>query len=75
MAANGCGDLLLNDWQVVQALLDEQTNDAVRVEDKVGTVGAVIADHTAQGVGGDWFGMSSTGTHLRQQSNELRCLR
>lgn len=53
MAADGSSDLLLNDWQVVQAFLDEQTDDTIRVEDEIGTVGAVVTDHTAQGVGGE----------------------
>lgn len=75
MTADGGGDFLLDDRQVVQAFFDEQTNDTIRVEDKVGAVGAVVADHTARGVGGSDSDCFHQGTHLRQQSDELRCLR
>jgi len=34
--------------QVVQAFLDQESNDAIRVEDKVGSFCVLVADHTAK---------------------------
>jgi len=53
MTTDRGGDLLLDNGQVVQAFFDKQTDNTVRVEDEVGAVGAVVADHTARRVGGE----------------------
>ena len=42
------GDHVLLDGQVVQALLDEQANDAVGMEDEVGAVCVLVADDAAE---------------------------
>ena len=39
---------MLLDGQVVQALLDEQANDAVGMEDEVGAVCVLVADDAAE---------------------------
>lgn len=41
---------MLNYRKVVQALFDEQSNNAVRVEDEVSTLGVFISDHTTAAV-------------------------
>ena len=45
MADRG-GDGVLDDGEVVEALFDEEPDDAVGVEDKVGAGGVLVADHT-----------------------------
>ena len=44
---NRRGHRLLNHGQVVQSLLDEKTNNAVRVENEVGPLRVLISDHAA----------------------------
>lgn len=43
--SNGGSDRLLNNGKVVQAFLHQQSNDAVRIEDEIGTAGSLISDH------------------------------
>ena len=46
LASNWCGNLMLNNWQVVQAFLNQQANDSVRVEDEIGPLSVLVSDHT-----------------------------
>lgn len=46
-AADGGGDGVLDDGEVVEPLLDEQADDPVGVEDEVGPFRLLAADHSA----------------------------
>lgn len=48
LSADWGGDLMLDNRQVVETFLDQQTNDAVRVEDEVCAIGIGVADHAGQ---------------------------
>lgn len=47
--SNGGSDGLLNNGEVVQAFLHQQPNDAVRIEDEIGTGGSLVSDHPVCG--------------------------
>ena len=51
MADRG-GDGMLNSGEVVESLLDEETDDAIRVEDEVGTLCVLVADNPEAGLTG-----------------------
>lgn len=42
-------DLVADDGQVVQALLDKQTNDAIGIEDEVCAACVLVSDHPSMG--------------------------
>lgn len=74
--SNGGSDGLLNNGEVVQAFLHQQPNDAVRIEDEIGTAGSLVSDHPVCGTKYE----SSVTFHAengssRQESNQLGCLR
>lgn len=74
--SNGGSDGLLNNGEVVQAFLHQQPNDAVRIEDEIGTAGSLVSDHPVCGTKCE----SSVTFHAengssRQESNQLGCLR
>lgn len=47
-AVNGGSDAVLDGGQVIQTFLDQQANDAVGVEDEVGSLGVLVADDAAR---------------------------
>ena len=49
-AYSGCLDRLGDDGEVIEALLDEQADDAVRVEEKVASAGVLVAYDREQGL-------------------------
>ena len=73
--------MLLN-GQVVQALLNEQADDAVGVEDEVGAVRVLVADDAVErkdiSVDFDWNGLAKTSgraCNVREKRDQLRRLR
>ena len=55
---SGCFDGLGADGKMVEALLDEATNDAVRIEEEVAPTGVLVSDDGVQclELGGLWEG-------------------
>lgn len=45
-AAYGRGDNVLDDGEVVESFFNEETDDPVGVEDKIGAGGVFVSDHT-----------------------------
>lgn len=62
--------------EVVQALLDEQPYDSVRVEDEVAALRIPVTDHAVPSIElAPWIrGCAGLGRHAREQRDELWCL-
>jgi hypothetical protein len=58
VASNRGGDLMPHNREMVQTFLDEQANDTVRVEDKVGTIRVLVTDHAVEALVADIADMS-----------------
>jgi hypothetical protein len=58
VASNRGGDLMPHNGEMVQTFLDEQANDTVRVEDKVGTIRVLVTDHAVEALVADIADMS-----------------